>query len=67
MLVACARCDTPRTVPLAELPPDLTIMRELLRLRCQACRGWIGTATLDNGLPGWRRRIVKVWGPGSSA
>lgn len=65
LLLACARCDLARTVPMAELPPDLIIMQALLRMRCRTCQGRVEAAALDNGQPGWRGRVVKIWGPGS--
>ena len=65
LLVICAPCGQPRSVPLAELPPGLTIMAVLLRMRCRSCKGKVAAALLDNGLPGWRARVIRVWGPGS--
>lgn len=61
MHVACRLCPTPWTIALATLPPELTIMR----MRCRTCGGRIEAAALDNQVPGWRARIVRVWGPGS--
>lgn len=63
--VSCRPCNMPRTVPMADLPPDLTIMRALMRMRCRSCGGRVEAAAIDNELPGWRGRVVKVWGPGS--
>lgn len=52
LLVVCAPYAVPRTIPLVELPPELTIMRVLLRLRCRTCRARVETAALHNGVPG---------------
>ena len=65
LFVTCRPCDAPRTVPLASLPPDLTIIQALMRMRCRACRGRVEAAILVNNLSGWRGRAVRVWGPGS--
>ena len=65
LLVTCRPCGTPRTLPMAELPADITIMRMLLRLRCRTCRDGVAAAALDNGVSGWEARVVRVWGPGS--
>ncbi len=46
LLVTCARCDLARTVPMAELPPDLPIMQALLRMRCRTCLGRVEAAAL---------------------
>jgi len=50
----------PRTIPLAELPAELTIMQTLTRMRCRTCRGRVEVAVMDNQVPGWRGRVVKV-------
>jgi hypothetical protein len=65
LIVTCRPCGSPRTVPLADLPPELTIMQAMMRMRCRTCSGRIEAATLDNNVPGWRSRVVQVWGPGS--
>ncbi len=65
LVVTCRPCDAPREVPLAALPPDLTINQVLLRMRCRACRGRVEAALLDNGLRGWRGQAMRIWGPGS--
>jgi len=65
LIVACRLCPSPRTIPLTELPQELTIMQAMMRMRCWACRGGVEAALLDNNVKGWRARIVKVWGPGS--
>lgn len=65
LTVSCRPCSTVRTVPLAELPPDLTIMQTLMRMRCRTCHSQVHAAALDNGVLGWRGRVVQVWGPGS--
>ena len=65
LFVTCRPCDAPRTVPLATLPPDLTIIQALMRMRCRTCRGRVEAAILDNNLSGWRGQAVRVWGPGS--
>ena len=67
LVVTCWPCDMPREVALATLPPDLTIIQVLMRMRCRTCRGRVEAALLDNGLPGWRGKAVRVWGPGSYA
>jgi len=65
LTVACKSCGVQRTIPLAELPPELTIIQTLTRMRCRRCRGQVHAAALNNNVPGWRARIVQVWGPGS--
>lgn len=65
LVVTCRPCSAPRTVPLAELPPELTIMQATMRMRCRTCRGQVYAAALDNNIPGWRSRVVHIWGPGS--
>lgn len=39
LIVACRLCPSPRTIPLAELPPAVTIMQAMMRMRCRTCRG----------------------------
>lgn len=63
--VACRPCGTTRTLALATLPPELTVMQVLMRMRCRTCRGRVEAAAMDNQVPGWRGRVVRVWGPGS--
>ena len=63
--VSCRLCSVERTIPLAELSPELTIMQALMRMRCLACHSQVHAAALDNTVPGWRGRVVQVWGPGS--
>lgn len=65
MHVSCGPCGRASAVPMADLPPELTIMQALHRMRCRSCRGRIAAAAIDNQVPGWRARIVRVWGPGS--
>lgn len=67
LVITCRPCNVPREIPLASLPPDLTIIQVLMRMRCRACRGRVEAAILDNGLSGWRGKAVRVWGPGSYA
>jgi len=62
---SCRPCGTTRTIALTTLPPELTIMQTIMRMRCRACRGQVEAAALDNQVPGWRARVVRVWGPGS--
>ena len=38
LIVTCRPCGSPRTVPLSELPPELTIMQAMMRMRCRTCR-----------------------------
>lgn len=64
LIVACGSCRSPRTVPLAELPPALTIMQTMMRMRCRTCRSRVEVALLDNNVKGWRARIIRVCGPG---
>ena len=66
LVVTCRPYDAPRTVPLAGLPPDLTIIQALMRMRCRTCRGRVEAAILDNNLSGWRGRAVRVWGRGAT-
>lgn len=63
--VTCRPCNAPREVPLATLPPELTILQVLMRMRCRTCRGRVEAAILDNALSGWQGKAVRVWGPGS--
>ncbi len=65
LIVACQPCSAVRTVPVATLPQELTVIEALLRMRCRTCRGRVYAAAMDNQVPGWRGRIVKIWGPGS--
>ena len=64
LTVDCGSCG-PRDVPLATLLPDQTISQVLRRLRCRSCQGVVAKAAMSNGLPDWRGRTVRVWGPGS--
>jgi hypothetical protein len=64
LLADCGQCG-PRAVPVASLPAGLTVFRVLARMRCRACGGGVAAASIDNVAEGWRRRVVKVWGPGS--
>lgn len=61
--VACRPCGTTRTLALATLPPGLTIMQALMRMRCRTCHGQVEAAA--NQVPGWRGRVMRVWGPGN--
>ncbi len=65
LTAVCQPCATPLTVPLATLPPELTILQALMRMRCRTCRGRVEAAVMDNKVPVWRARVVKVWGPGA--
>ncbi len=65
LIVACQPCSAVRTVPLATLPSELTIIGALMRMRCRTCRGRVYAAALDNNVAGWRGRVVRVWGPGA--
>ncbi len=65
LIVVCGPCRTPRTVPLTALPLELTILQAMMRMRCRVCHGQIKAAVLDNNVPGWRARAVRVWGPGA--
>lgn len=65
LIVGCKPCGAVRTLPLASLPPDLTILQALMRMRCRDCRSRVEAAAMDNQVPGWRGRFVQVWGPGS--
>jgi len=65
MIVSCATCSPARTVPMATLPTELTIMQAMLRMRCRSCHGQVVAAALDNGVPGWRGRTVRLWGAGA--
>jgi hypothetical protein len=62
---SCRQCNASRAVPLSELPQELTIMQAMMRMRCRTCHGQVHAATLNNNIPGWRARVVQVWGPGS--
>ena len=65
MHVSCQPCGTTRTIPLSTLPPELTVMQIIMRMRCGACRGQVEAAAIDNQVPGWRAWIMRVWSPGS--
>ena len=65
LLVTCRPCGMPRTLSMATLPANLTIMQLLTRMRCRTCRDQVAAAALDNGVRGWEARVVRVWGPGS--
>ncbi len=65
LIVSCKSCGAVRTIPLTTLPPELTILQAMMRMRCRTCRGQIKAAVLDNNVPGWRARAVRVWGPGA--
>lgn len=65
MHVSCRPCDTTRTIPMSTMPASLTIMQTIMRMRCSACGGQVEAAAIDNQVPGWRARVVRVWGPGS--
>ncbi len=64
LTVDCGSCG-PRDVPLATLLPEQTISQMLRRLRCQSCGSRVASAAMANNLPGWRGRVVRIWGPGS--
>ena len=63
LIADCGACG-PRSLPMRELPAG-TVMQALLRLRCRSCRGQVASAALTNDMPGWRGRVVQIWGPGS--
>ena len=65
LIATCRPCGAPRSIPLAALPPALTLGAVLMRMRCRTCRGRVEAAALDNGLPGRRGRALRIWGPGS--
>ncbi len=65
LIVSCKPCGVVRTIQLATLPPELTVIQALMRMRCRSCRGRVERAVMDNQVPGWRARLVQVWGPGS--
>lgn len=64
LVVDCGSCGW-RALPLAGQPGDMTVDALLMRLRCQGCGRGVAAAVLDNGMQGWRRQVVRVWGPGS--
>ncbi len=54
-----------RAVPMSGLPEGITIARLLIRVRCRTCGSPVERAILDNCVPGWQRRVLRVRGPGS--
>ena len=54
-------------MPIRDLTTSATMMQILLRLRCQSCGSGVASAAMTNDLPGWRGRVVRIWGPGSDA
>jgi hypothetical protein len=50
LIVTCRPCNAPRTVPLADLPPELTIMQAIMRMRCRTCCGRAEAAALDDNV-----------------
>ena len=65
LIVSCKPCGVVRTIQLATLPPELTMLQAMMRMRCRTCRGRVEKPVMDNQVPGWRARLVQVWGPGS--
>ena len=65
--VACRACPKPRTILLAKLPAELTLMRVLVVMRCRHCRGQVVAAVLDDGMVGGHGVGVRLWGPGAHA
>jgi hypothetical protein len=63
LITDCGACG-PRSMASRELPP-VTMMQVLLRLRCRSCGARVASAALANDLPGWRGRVVRIWGSGS--
>ena len=64
LVVDCGRCG-PRRLALSPDHGGVTLARFLFRLRCRGCGRGVAAAALDNGMQGWRRQVVRVWGPGS--
>ena len=62
----CGKCPA-SAMAASHLPPDTTFATVLRRLRCAKCGSGADRAFLDNEAPGWRRRIVRVWGQGAHA
>jgi hypothetical protein len=62
LIVACGSCRSLRTIPLAELPAEPTIMQAMMRMHCRSCRGRVEAALLDNNVKGWRARVMKILG-----
>ena len=65
IIVSCAACSPAKTVPMASLPAELTVMQAMMRMRCRICHGRVVAAAIDNGVPGWRARTVRLWGAGA--
>lgn len=63
--VTCGPCGMAKSVPMATLPPELTVMQVLMRMRCRSCGGKVETAAIGNQVPDWRSRVVRIWGSGS--
>lgn len=63
LIADCGACG-PRSLPMRDLPAA-TVMQVLLRLRCRSCGSRVASSEMTNDLPGWRGRVVRIWGPGS--
>ena len=65
IIVSCAACTPARTLSMATLPAELTVMQAIMRMRCRSCHGRVVAAALDNGVRGWRGRVGRLWGAGA--
>ena len=65
IIVSCAGCTPAKTLSMATLPAELTVMQAMMRMRCRSCHGRVVAAAMDNGVPGWRGRTVRLWGAGA--
>jgi hypothetical protein len=63
LLAACKPCERQVWLPLRDRPG--TVGDVVRRLRCQACRRRPTSVRIDCDLPGWRRRTVRLEGPGA--
>jgi len=66
LISSCGRCPV-SAVPVSCLPPGVTLATVLHRLRCARCGSRADCVLLDNQVPDWRRRVIRLWGPGAHA
>lgn len=64
LIAECGGCG-PRAVPMVSLPAGEIVFNVVMRLCCRTCGARAAYVALDNAEQGWRRRVVKAWGPGS--
>jgi len=62
LIVRC-RGGCVRAIPMSGLPEKITIARLLIWMCCRMCGSPVEWASLDNCVPGWQRRILRVRKP----